>query len=188
MDTLEEKGANRMSEKHVIEYDQAVEEVRKAARQFALLYFHFCKTLVENLGLKQAKPLIHQAIFNLSIDRSSQLRDKVQREGEATSLQNFQKFSDLARIGWVPAMGRNHCPYAEIWVEYYEQYPWFRELAPLYCDIIDTTNIENFTGELSHKLTKNVLWGDATCEREYFQSEAVKQGELTYDPQKIKDY
>lgn len=175
-----------MSEEQKISYSQAVLEVRKASRQFAMLYFHFCKVLVEQLGMEKAKKLIQQAIFNLSLDRSTQLRETVQAKGKETNLENFQVHSDLPRIGWVKELGRDHCPYAETWVKYYEAYPWFRELAPFYCDIIDTTNIENFTGELSHQLIKNVLWGDETCERKYFASEEVQKGHFTYDPQQEK--
>ena len=175
-----------MSEVKTIEYSQAVNEVRKAARQFAMLYFNFCKVLVEELGIEQAKIIINKSVFGLALDRTNQLREKVQEQGQETNLENFTQFSDLPRIGWVKELGRDHCPYAETWVTYYEKYPWFRELAPFYCDIIDTTNIENFTQKLSHKLTKNVLWGDETCEREYFSSEDVKQGKFTYDPDKNK--
>jgi hypothetical protein len=175
-----------MSEIKTIEYSQAVNEVRKASRQFAMLYFNFCKVLVEELGLEQAQKIIHKSIFGLAIDRTNQLRAKVQALGEEPNLENFDKFSDLARIGWVKELGRNHCPYAETWVTYYDKYPWFRQLAPLYCNIIDTTNIDNFTGTLSHKLTQNVLWGDENCEREYFFSEDVKKGNFTYDPDSNK--
>lgn len=170
-----------MSEKKQIEYDQAVLEVRKACRQFAMLYFNFCKVLVEELGIEAAKPLIHKAIFSLSLDRTNQLRETAKAQGVEFTLEGFQKISDLARIGWVKELGRNHCPYAETWVTYYEQYPWFKELAPFYCDVIDTTNIENFTKKLTHKLTKNVLLGDETCERVYLPSEEVANGKFTYE-------
>jgi hypothetical protein len=51
----------------------------------------------------------------------------------------------------------------------------------MYCDVIDTTNIENFTRTTSHRITKNLLWGDDECSREYFESEPVKQGKFTYE-------
>jgi hypothetical protein len=176
------KGTLLMSETKLIEYDQAVTEVRKACRQFAMLYFNFCKVLVEELGYEKAKPLIQKTIFALSLDRTNQLRETAQTQGTGFTCESFNAVSDLARIGWVKELGRDHCPYAQTWVKYYEEYPWFRELAPFYCDIIDTTNIENFTRSLSHKLTQNVLLGDETCEREYFPSEAVAKGKFTYDP------
>ena len=78
-------------------------------------------------------------------------------------------------------MGGLRCPYAQQWVGYYEAYPWFRRFASLYCDVIDTTNIENFSRTLSHRITANLLWGDPSCEREYFPSDAVAQGHFTYD-------
>lgn len=169
-----------MAEKNMIQYEDAVNEVRKACRQYAMLYFHFSKVLVEELGEEKAKPLIQKAVFNLAIDRSDQLRKKASEQGLEYTMENFMKITDLPMIGWVKELGRNHCPYAEAWVKYFDDFPWFRELAPLYCDVIDTTNAENFTKNLSHKITENVLTGGEYCQRQYFTSEQVQKGVLSY--------
>ncbi|MBE6907355.1 MAG: hypothetical protein E7476_13880 [Ruminococcaceae bacterium] len=165
---------------NTLPYEDAVCEVRKACRQFAMLYFHFAKVLVEELGIERAKPLIQKAVFELSLDRSGQLREKAAQEGLPYTMESFMKLVDLPFIGWVKELGRDHCPYAETWRKYYDEYLWFREIAPLYCDVIDTTNAENFTRCLSHKITKNVLTGADTCERVYFESESVQKGEYSY--------
>lgn len=164
-----------------------VEQVRKACCQFAMLYFNFCKVLVEALGLEAATPIIQQAVFELSLDRTDRLRTLAEAQGLEYSLESFQKLSDLPFIGWSgwePSMGGVRCPYAETWVPYFERYPWFKKLAPLYCDVIDTTNIENFTRSTSHRITANLLWGDDACLREYFPSERVAEGRLTYGQRK----
>lgn len=176
-----------MYEKKSIEYQDAVKEVRKACRQFAMLYFHFAKVLVEELGEDKAKPLIQKAIFELAIDRSDQLREKAIKQGLPCTMETFMKISDLPLIGWVKELGRNHCPYAETWFQYFDEYPWFKEIAPLYCDVIDTTNAENFTQGLSHKITKNVLTGGESCEREYFASEQVSKGIYSYGEKSKKE-
>ncbi len=169
-----------MTNDSTIERSEAIAQVRKACRQFAMLYFHFSKVLVEELGEEKAKVLIQKAIFELALDRSNQLREKAGRQQLSFTMETFMQISDLPMIGWVKELGRNHCPYAETWVTYFDEYPWFKELAPLYCDVIDTTNAENFTRTLSHKITKNVLTGGETCEREYFASKQVAEGVLTY--------
>jgi hypothetical protein len=160
-----------------------VKEVRKACYQFALQYFYFSKSLVDALGVEKALPVVRSTIFNLSIDRSNRMREKAKELGLETTLENFGKVSDLARSGWdgwTPELGGVKCPYAEIWVTYFDEHPWFKQFASLYCDVIDTTNIENFTRTTSHRITKNLLWGDDECTREYFESEQVKQGIFTY--------
>ena len=43
-----------------VERRQMVYEIRKAARQFAMLYFHFCKTLYDTFGLERTKELVRQ--------------------------------------------------------------------------------------------------------------------------------
>jgi hypothetical protein len=160
-----------------------VKEVRKACYQFAMQYFHFCKTLVDTLGEEKAYPIVRKAIFELSIDRSDKMRAQAEASGLAPVLENFPKVTDLARSGWdgwEPSLGGVFCPYAEVWLTYFDEHPWFKEFAPLFCDVIDTTNIENFTRTTSHRITKNLLWGDNECTREYFESEQVKQGIFTY--------
>lgn len=169
-----------MAEKKMIEYENAVQEVRKACRQFAMIYFHFSKVLVEEFGEDKAKSLIQKAVFELAIDRSDKLREKASKVGLPLTMENFMKITDLPMIGWVKELGRNHCPYGETWLEYFEEFPWFKEIAPFYCDVIDTTNAENFTQKLSHKITENVLTGGRSCEREYFASEKVTKGVFTY--------
>lgn len=169
-----------MSKENTIEYDMAIKEIRKACRQFAMLYFHFSKVLVDEFGEDKAKSLIEKTIFNLAIDRSDKLRDKAQKAGIDFTMEGFSEITDLPMIAWLPELKHDHCPYAETWFDYFKEYPWFEKLAPLYCDVIDTTNAENFTKKLSHKITKNVLTGGESCERIYFPSDKVAKGGFTY--------
>ena len=158
-----------------------VEQVRKAARQYAMQYFHFSKVLYERYGLETARDLIRQSVFELGIDRSDQLREKALNKGlKADSVKDFMEVIDLPFTGWIPEWGEDHCPYAVIWREYIRDYPWFKEFATFYCDVIDTTTIENFSNCLSHKIKQNVILEGTECTREYFESEAVKRGEYTY--------
>jgi len=168
-----------MSEER-ISRSEAIDEIRKASRQFAMLYFHFSKILVEELGEVKAKELIRKTIFELALDRSDQLREKAAEKDLPFTMETFSKITDIPHLGWVKELGRDHCPYAATWHKYCEKYPWFRDLAPFYCDVIDTTNAERFTGTHSHKLTQNVLISGDSCEREYFESDIVKEGDYTY--------
>ena len=156
-------------------------EVRMATRQFAMLYFHFVKTLVEEFGEDRARSLVQKAVFELACDRTDQLRAKAERLGIAhDNMDNFNDYADLALSGWDPELGADHCPYAQVWRTYYDEYPWFRRFAPLYCDVIDTTVAENLTRRVSHRITENVLNGAQTCNRVYFESPNVAQGWFTY--------
>ncbi|MCM1180391.1 MAG: L-2-amino-thiazoline-4-carboxylic acid hydrolase [Clostridium sp.] len=164
-----------------VEREQMVMEIRKAARQFAMLYFHFCKTLYDSFGLEKAKELVRQTVFELAVDRSDQLREKAKAEGRGTdTVEDFMAVIDLPMCGWIKEWGADHCPYAEIWRTYFEKYPWFRELAPYYCDVIDTTTIENFSKRISHRITQNVILEGESCERIYYESDEVKGGKYTY--------
>jgi hypothetical protein len=164
-----------------------VNESRKACYQFAMQYFHFCKSLVDILGEEKALPVVQQTVFELSLDRTDKMRARAVEQGLEPTLANFRKVSDLARSawdGWTPSLGGVKCPYAEVWMKYFDEYTWFKRFSAHFCDVIDTTNIENFTRTTSHRITKNLLWGDEDCEREYFESDKVKQGEYTYGVRK----
>jgi len=158
-------------------------DLRLACRQFAMLYFHFCKGLKDALGEDAAFPVVQEIIFNLSLDRTNRTRKKAIEQGLEPAVENFPKVNDLPQIAWSlwkPEMGGVRCPYAEVWLACFQEEPWFKRFASLYCDVIDTTNIENFTQTTSHRITRNLLWGDPCCEREYFESEDVKKGIFTY--------
>ena len=46
-----------------------VSEVRKAARQFAMQFFHFSKVLYDQFGLEKTKDIVRQTVFELAVDR-----------------------------------------------------------------------------------------------------------------------
>ena len=164
-----------------VERRQMVYEIRKVARQFAILYFYFCKTLYDTFGLERTKELVRQTIFELAVDRSDEMRAKARAEGVCfDTVKDFRSVTDLPKCGWIPEWGADHCPYGQVWREYAKEYPWFLELAPYYCDVIDTTTIENFSRHLSHRLVQNVIISGESCEREYFESEKVREGAFTY--------
>jgi hypothetical protein len=158
-------------------------DLRLACKQFARLYFHFCKTLRDALGEETALALVQKTVFGLSLDRTDRAREQAAMLGLETTLVNFAVVNDLPAKGWSewkPEMGGVRCPYAEVWLDYFKDNPWFKQFASLYCDVIDTTNTENFTRTTSHKITKNLLWGDSDCDHEYFESATVKEGNFSY--------
>jgi hypothetical protein len=160
-----------------------LKDLRLACKQFARLYFNLSKTLSDALGEETAFTLVQKTIFGLSLDRTDRAREQAAILGFETTLENFAVVNDLPAIGWSgwkPEMGGVRCPYAEVWLEYLKDNSWFKRFASLYCDVIDTTNIENFTRTTSHKITKNLLWGDSDCDHEYFESDAVKEGNYSY--------
>jgi len=165
-----------------VERQREVDQIRKAARQFAMQYFHFCKTLYESQGHDRAKELVQKTVFELARDRAEKMKRRAIDEGKKTeTVDDFMAVIDLPFDGWIPEWGENHCPYAEVWRSYFDEYPWFREFAPFYCDVIDTTTIETFTNRLSHRITQNVINSGTACLREYFDSDKVKKGEYTYE-------
>ena len=73
-----------------------VDQIRKAARQFAMQYFHFCKTLYDRYGHDVAKDIVRETVFNLAVDRSNQIREKSLAQGKkADTVADFMSDIDL---------------------------------------------------------------------------------------------
>lgn len=158
----------------------AVEEVRKMAYQFADLYFAFVAELRGRLGDEETRRIAEQVLFTRAKERAEAMIARAEKEGLPRVPENITKTSDVPYLGWDKSLGCEHCPYGAAWNKRIAAHPWFRPYARLYCDVTDTTIAEIFTGSYSHKLIKNVVLGDADCERVYFPSEAVGRGVTTY--------
>ena len=163
-----------------ISKEYAVEQVRCMASQFADLYFMFVKELRERFGDDTATEIATRVLFLRAQERANEMIVRAEASGTARIWENIGSMTDVPFLGWCPERGRDHCPYGEAWNKRIKENPWFRPYASLYCDVTDTTIGEIFTADHSHKLYKNVVLGDDSCEREYFPDENVKSGKLTY--------
>ena len=84
-----------------------VSEVRKAARQFAMQFFHFSKVLYDQFGLEKTKDIVRQTVFELAVDRSDQLREKALAQGlKADSVEDFMSGYRPSLHRMDPGMGR----------------------------------------------------------------------------------
>ena len=157
-----------MGEKDTVSREQAVGEVRNMAFQFADLYYAFVKILRERYGDEEAFDIAQRVLFMRASERA----------------ENINRMSDVSYLGWDPSFGIETCPYGAAWNRRIKDDPGFRRFAALYCDVTDTTIAEVFTGDCSHRLFRNVVLGDDSCERTYYPSEEVKAGVITYDPER----
>ena len=158
----------------------AVSEVRNMAFQFSDLYFTFVSELREQLGEKRTIEIVTRVVFRRAAERAFDMIRRAEANGIARVPDNIIKMTDVPFLGWDDSFGRDMCPYGAAWNRRIAENPWFQRFACLYCDVTDTTIAEVFTGCYSHKIYHNVLLGDNTCEREYYLSENIKNGEFTY--------
>lgn len=171
-----------MKEKETVSREQAVGEVRNMAFQFADLYYAFVKIIREKYGDDAAMDIAQRALFMRARERAEKMIVRAQEEGVERIPENINRMSDVSYLGWDPSFGIETCPYGAAWNRRIKDDPEFRKFASLYCDVTDTTIAEIFTGNCSHRLHRNVVLGDDSCERTYFPSEEVEKGEITFDP------
>ncbi len=172
--------------KEQIDKEYAIEQVRLASRHFGDLYFYFAKVLVEEFGNEKTGEILKKVLFEKAIERTESMKERAKKEDLDLVSDNIFKLTDVPFLGWVPELKESHCPYGVSWISRFEKNPWFKEFASLYCDVTDTTISEGFTGDTSHKITKNVLWGDKSCERIYFSKDELLRGEYTYGKKEDK--
>ena len=169
-------------ESNTVSRQQAVGEVRNMAFQFADMYYAFVKVLRDRYGDEEALDIARRVLFMRAKERAEKMIVKAGEEGVERTPENIHDMSDVSYLGWDPSFGVDTCPYGAAWNRRIKDDPEFRKFACLYCDVTDTTIAEVFTGDCSHRLYKNVVLGDDSCERTYFPSEEVKNGVITYDP------
>ena len=169
-------------ESNTVSRQQAVGEVRNMAFQFADMYYAFVKVLRDRYGDEEALDIARRVLFMRAKERAEKMIVKAGEEGVERTPENIHDMSDVSYLGWDPSFGVDTCPYGAAWNRRIKDDPEFRKFACFYCDVTDTTIAEVFTGECSHRLYKNVVLGDDSCERTYFPSEEVKNGVITYDP------
>lgn len=169
-------------ESNTVSRQQAVGEVRNMAFQFADMYYAFVKVLRDRYGDEEALDIARRVLFMRAKERAEKMIVKAGEEDVERTPENIHDMSDVSYLGWDPSFGVDTCPYGAAWNRRIKDDPEFRKFACLYCDVTDTTIAEVFTGDCSHRLYKNVVLGDDSCERTYFPSEEVKNGVITYDP------
>lgn len=174
----------KMEENRTVSVERAVGEVRNMAFQFADLYYAFVKVLRERYGEEEAFDIARRVLYMRASERAQKMIVKAEEQGVPRTPENINAMSDVSYLGWDPSFGIETCPYGAAWNRRIKEDPGFRRFAALYCDVTDTTIAEVFTGDCSHRLYRNVVLGDDSCERTYFHSNEVKNGINTYDPDK----
>lgn len=137
--------------------EEAEEEVKKMARLFGLIFYHFTNLLIEKLGKEAGIELVKEAVKRFGLERGNRISEGVLRRGLKLTLENFGEFSDLPNIGWGGPTRETFCPLAEIWIAKDAE-----ELCKIYCEV-DIWKIKGYNPKIEVKRTKWVLEGDDSC-------------------------
>lgn len=171
------------TENELIPKQQAIDEVRMMATQFADMYFVFVDTIRSEYGEEAATAIVQKVLFMRAMERGEKMKTLADEKGLERTPASIPAVVDVPFLGWVLDIGKDMCPYGKAWNDRVEKHPWFRKYAAMYCDVTDTTVAEVFTGAYSHRVLQSTARGDNTCSNTYFISDDVKQGKLTYEPE-----
>jgi len=144
----------------VLTLNEAEEEVKKIARLCGLMFYHFTRTLAEKFGEETGTEIAKEVVKRFGLERGNRIKEKVLKKGLKLTLRNFEKFSDLPKIGWGGRKRETFCPFAETWIE-----KGAEELCEVYCDV-DLWKTEGYNPKIKLKRVKWVLKGDDYCSYE----------------------
>ncbi|MBI2303996.1 MAG: L-2-amino-thiazoline-4-carboxylic acid hydrolase [Chloroflexi bacterium] len=144
--------------------EQCALEVRKMARLFALMYYHFATTIVEEMGEERGKEVVSKVVARFGAHRGEEIKKRVGTD----NLANLIGATDLPETGWESRHIRmsggesglrvTYCPLADTWKAMGAD-----ALGQLYC-AVDEARFKAYNLEGSFVHAKNVLQGDDCCE------------------------
>ncbi len=159
-----ERQAARESE--TIPKAEALDQILVSVERLAMLYYHFARTLVAELGEETGKELVHKAIAAYGTEVGERQRRRVTAAGYAVSCENYKALPDLPAMAWSPQgmprmllHGKETpvCPLAKYWME-----NGASDLGRLYC-YVDQAKYSTFDPECECRHLENVLDGDERC-------------------------
>lgn len=141
------------------------QQVRRMGNLFGLLYYHFAKTLVNELGYQKGKELILKAVHSYGTENSQEIREKVLAQGLDLTMENFFKFQPLPELGWESnEESVTYCSYAEPWIARTEH-----EIGKLYCEV-DFAKVKAYNPKIRVKRATTILDGEP-CYSYIFEEE-----------------
>ena len=152
-------------EQEMITTEEAADEIRLALRRAALIYHHFARTLVEELGEERGRELIKKSIESYGSQVGCEARRKALSRKLDLKPENFE--SDLPKYVWQTEevvvdgerRSRVHfCPLAAEWLSQGDA-----KTARLYC-FVDQAKMTAFNPDYEYVHLKNLLDGDPYCE------------------------
>lgn len=153
------------NEQETISTDEAAAQIKLALRRAALIYHHFARTLVEELGEERGRQLIKKAVESYGSQVGCDARKKARAKNLDLKPENFE--SDLPKYVWqteeVEVDGEKRarvhfCPLAAEWIALGDT-----KTARLYC-FVDQAKMRAFNPQYEYIHLKNLLDGDPLCE------------------------
>lgn len=147
--------------------EEVMQESRKEARQFAMLYHHFAKAIIEEMGEEKGLNFIRNVIRNVAIERGEDMKKAATAAGLPITLETMrdERVRDLPKYTFPPGghKGDVYCPYGKYWRSKGEDV--MRWAVHGYCDVVDPWKPRTFIGP-SYKLWrygKNLNYGHDSC-------------------------
>ncbi len=127
-------------------------ETRRLAKQLAMVYYHFAKSIVEEMGETKGTIFVKKVLKNIAVERGQAMRAEAKRMNLPFTQETMWKVNDLPKYTF-PAKGHEGevcCPYADFWKD---KGALGKKLGLLWCNIIDPWKVRAFVGP-TYKLWK----------------------------------
>ena len=150
------------SESASMPISECKKQVRLMGNHFGSLFYHFAATIMNSLGKEEGTKLVLKAVRAYGHERGTRIKKKVQEAGLPLTHENFNKFSDLPRLGWDVDEGRIlYCAYANPWIIHHRE-----EIGKLYCEV-DIAKFQTYNPKIKVIRKQSLLEGDSCCQYEF---------------------
>lgn len=144
--------------------EEVTAETRKLARQLAIVYYHFAKSIVEEMGETKGTEFVKKVLKRIAIERGQAMRAEAAKLNIPFTQETMGQVNDLPKYTF-PAQGHVGeicCPYADLWKD---KGPLGQKLGLLWCNIIDPWKVRTFVGPTYRlwKYGKNLNLKDSFC-------------------------
>lgn len=146
---------------------EITEETRKEAKLFAMLYYHFAKAIVDEMGEERGLQFIRNVMKGFATERGEDMKKAAVATNLPIALETMadDRVIDLPKYTFPPRghSGDVFCPYAEYWRSRGEEA--MKLGVNGYCDVVDPWKARAFVGPSYRiwKYGKNLNYGHEYC-------------------------
>ena len=144
--------------------EEITTETRKLAKQLAMVYYNFAKSIMEEMGEAKGTKFVKKVLKSIAIERGQAMRAEAARLNLPSAQESMWKVNDLPKYTFPPQghVGEVCCPYAEFWKD---KGVLGQKLGLLWCNIIDPWKVRAFVGPTYKlwKYGKNLNLKDDIC-------------------------
>jgi len=174
-----------MATEKMVPLSEAVKATRQLDRIWALVHYHYAKTLIKELGQDEGERIMRKALYSFGYERGAAQRRAMESQGLEATPENVlsNAMGDLPSLGRVQGSGWQQEPLEPPHKGYLMTIPrcelaktWSELGAPeigwIYCSVVDQAKYDGCNPSVKLEHVKNLCRGDDCCVQRVYIAES----------------